>query len=564
MTQNDRRPPAALAETEPRAAPTEGRLHRVALAAMRDEFQAPVTAIIDGSELLLQECGALDRADFTGDLRKVHDSGRELLALVNEVLAQPPDGVAPDLKVVQSRLRHDMLNALNTVINYCEMWVEDAPECFLEGFADDLRAIQKAGRACLALTDRILSCRPGAADLDVAELIAVTRLPDGRRGAPGDRDEGRLLVVDDNDTNRDILTRRLRRQGHQVWQAPNGATALDRIRSQPFDLVLLDIMMPEMNGFQVLEALKSDGRLRDIPVLMISALDELEAVVSCIELGADDYLLKPFNPMLLAARIGACLERKRLRDREVLHLAEIDRERRRADELLHVILPAAVVDELKATNAVRPRSHDDVAVLFADIVGFTPYCDRNPPAQVLSHLQRLVEEWEEIALVHGVQKIKTLGDAVMAAAGLLDPVDNPVLRCIRCGQDMIAAAHRVLSSWDLRVGIHVGPVVAGVLGRRQYLFDLWGDTVNTAARMESHGVPGAITLSEAAWRRVAHCCRAESRGGVDVKGKGRLEVFRFTGFVGDQPGPRPPQPARANGGRAGAPSPEGAPANSTT
>jgi class 3 adenylate cyclase len=169
-----------------------------------------------------------------------------------------------------------------------------------------------------------------------------------------------------------------------------------------------------------------------------------------------------------------------------------------------------------------------VAVLFCDIVNFTPYCDQRQPQEVLTHLQQLVETYEELAARYQMQKIKTIGDAFMAVAGLLTPVENPVLSCVRCGLDMIAAAPRLTPEWNVRVGIHVGPVVAGVLGRRQYLFDLWGDTVNTAARMESSGVAGTVSLSRAAWEQVAVHYRGEAVGAIPVKGKGKLEVFRLT------------------------------------
>src|SRR5262249_28453565 len=147
-------------------------------------------------------------------------------------------------------------------------------------------------------------------------------------------------------------------------------------------------------------------------------------------------------------------------------------------------------------------------------------------------LQGLIESWEEIALRHGLEKIKTVGDAFMAAAGLLwKPAEDPVLSCVRCGLEMIAASRRPPADLEVRVGLHVGPVVAGVLGRRQSLFGLWGDTVNTAARVESYGVPGAVTLSSAAWRQVRDRCRGQSLGFVEVKGKGKLELFRFDGFL---------------------------------
>jgi adenylate cyclase len=183
--------------------------------------------------------------------------------------------------------------------------------------------------------------------------------------------EPALLVVDDNEDNRFTLTERLKREGYNnVICACNGREALDRLTEHQFDLVLLDITMPEMDGYQVLEHLKADTTLRNIPVVMISAVDEIDSVVRCIGLGAEDYLAKPFNAVLLRARIAACLEKKRLRDQEAVYVQQIESEKRRADELLHAMLPPGAVRELKATKEVAPRRYNEVAVLFCDIVGF--------------------------------------------------------------------------------------------------------------------------------------------------------------------------------------------------
>lgn len=336
-----------------------------------------------------------------------------------------------------------------------------------------------------------------------------------------------LLVVDDNEDNRYTLTRRLNRQGYEnLTTAENGQEALDLLAQQTFDLVLLDIMMPVMNGYEVLEHIKSDMALRDVPVIMISAVDEMESIVRCIKAGAEDHLPKPFNASLLQARIGACLEKKRLRDRESVYLKQIEVEKKRADDLLHATLPTAAVHELKATNAVQPRRFEDVAVLFCDVVGFTGYCDKHSPEEVVTHLQALITEFEDIAAKHGLEKIKTIGDAFMATAGLLQHVEQPAVASVRAGFDMIEAAGRQESGWEVRVGIHTGPVVAGVIGRKQYVFDIWGDTVNTAARIVDQAEPGAVLVSATVWRNLGDVFRGNSKGLVELKGKGDLELIQ--------------------------------------
>jgi class 3 adenylate cyclase len=286
-------------------------------------------------------------------------------------------------------------------------------------------------------------------------------------------------------------------------------------------------MMPEVNGYEVLERLKADPGTRDIPILMISALSEIESVVRCIELGAEDYLPKPFNPVLLKARIGACLEKKRLHDRELSYIAEIERQRRRAEDLLHAILPAQAVAELESSQTVTPRRYDDVVVVFADVVGFTALCDLLAPEAVVANLHLLASTFEDVAAEYGLEKIKTLGDGLLATAGLLLPNPDPVMASIGCAAATIGAARRLPTPWDVRVGIHIGPVVAGVVGRQKFSFDIWGDTVNVAARLASYGTSAGIHMSAAAWKQVDARVKGEPLGLVPIKGKGDLEVYRI-------------------------------------
>jgi adenylate cyclase len=522
----------------------EQRRARAALLShMRHDLRTPVNAILGYSEMLIEDATGSAWDTLRDDLTRIHRAGGTLLALINEILDPAKVGEGDvDLEAFGARARHDLRTPVNAIIGYSELLLEEVVDGALADATADLTRIRDSGRKLLGLIDDIVhlsEIEAGKRELDlgatpvsdmIQEAVSVIR-PLASGSAPAAAGErGRILVVDDNEINRDMLLRRLTREGYAVGTAENGRQALDLLATQPFDLVLLDILMPEINGFEVLARLKADEALRHIPVIMISALDEIDSVVRCIEIGAEDFLPKPFNPILLRARIGACLEKKYLRDREVLHLKQIEEEKRRADELLHVILPHEIVEELKASNAVRPRRYENVAVLFCDIVGFTPYCAGREPEEVVAYLQELVEAYEELALKCGLQKIKTIGDSFMATAGAIRPTPTPGLDAVRCGLAMVETARRLGARWEVRVGIHVGPVMAGVVGHRQYLFDLWGDTVNTAARVESHGKNGAVNVSASAWDQIKSDVVGVSLGPIRLKGIGEMEIFRVDGL----------------------------------
>jgi adenylate cyclase len=340
----------------------------------------------------------------------------------------------------------------------------------------------------------------------------------------------RILIVDDVDDNVFTLERRLRQfLDPEVTTAENGRVALQHLCARPFDLVLLDVQMPEMDGLAVLDRMKSDMSLRDVPVIMVSAVDDLDTVLRCIKLGADDYVQKPFNADLLRARVEAALERKRLRDQEGRFLEQLQQEKARVNELLHSILPKAVVSELKSDGRPQARRHDSVAVLFCDVVGFTEYCDRNAPERVVHELETLVAVFESVVETHGLEKIKTIGDAFMATAGLLHYIENPALNAADCGLAMVNAAIDHPAGWHVRVGVHLGPVVAGVMGKRNFVFDVWGDTVNVAARVAAEAEPDTVLVTGATWPVLSRACHGRALGLFDLKGKGKTELVRYLG-----------------------------------
>ena len=209
--------------------------------------------------------------------------------------------------------------------------------------------------------------------------------------------ESEILVVDDIEDNRYTLERRLKRDGYEnITLVDGGAAALELINERQFDLVLLDLMMPEISGLDVLKNLKSDPLHRNIPVIMVTAADEVETAAECITVGADDFITKPFNKTLLRARVAASLEKKKLRDQEAIYLSRIEKDKRKSLDLVRSFLPKSAASEIKSLGKVTPRRYEDVAILICDLVGFTKFCENNSPETVVEELESVFGLFEKI------------------------------------------------------------------------------------------------------------------------------------------------------------------------
>lgn len=345
--------------------------------------------------------------------------------------------------------------------------------------------------------------------------------------------QGTVLVVDDNEDNRNLLSRQLERQGLTVTLAENGFQALELIQAESFDLVLLDIMMPEMTGYEVLEYLKAYPNLRHIPVIVISALDDLDSVVRCIKLGAEDYLFKPINRVLLKARIDSCLEKKLLRDQEQAYINQLKAEQEKTESLLLNIFPKLIADRLKQGQSTIADNFAEATVMFADIVGFTKLSTQVSPAELVNLLNKIFSEFDELAEQHGLEKIKTIGDGYMVVGGIPTPRSDHAEAIAEMALDMQTRIDRFNTDNDeafsIRIGINTGPVIAGVIGTKKFSYDLWGDTVNTASRMESHGITGCIQVTVATYERLRDKYIFENRGLIPIKGKGNMATYLLTG-----------------------------------
>jgi len=275
--------------------------------------------------------------------------------------------------------------------------------------------------------------------------------------------------------------------------------------------------MPRMDGFEVCRRLKREGWAPPIPVLMITALSERKERMMGIAAGASDFLTKPVDMQDVTLRVGNAVYAKRLFD-------QLRVEREKSDRLLLNILPQRIAERLKKGEVNIAEHHPDVTVLLADLVGFTTLSAHIAPEQVVYLLNEIFSTFDGLAERHGLEKIKTIGDAYMAASGISTPRPDHAEAIAELALDMKAEIgqfnRQYNTSIHIRIGISTGPIIAGVIGRKKFAYDLWGDTVNLACRLESLGQAGTIQVSEATYDRLKTRYRFDDHRSIDIKGRG--------------------------------------------
>lgn len=342
-------------------------------------------------------------------------------------------------------------------------------------------------------------------------------------------DHNYILVADDDQMSRDMLADRLRYQGYKVVVAENGRIALDMLQKTAVDLVLLDIMMPYMDGVEMLSQMKQNMHLRDIPVIVMSALEDNDTIVQCLRLGAADYFVKPGNPRLLKARVEGCLERKRWQDLEKAYLAQIEQEQLRAETLLLNVLPDPIAERLKYGKEQVVNYFQNATVLFADIVDFTQLSAQLQPKELVETLNRIFSDFDELVGELDLEKIKTIGDAYMVVGGVPEERKDHVTAVANLALAMQTTIHRHIAPnhqpYQLRIGINTGPVIAGVIGTKKFSYDLWGDTVNIAHRMQTTSLPGLIQITAETAQHLNQTFSLQTRAPIEIKGKGFMQTY---------------------------------------
>ncbi|MEM7145368.1 MAG: adenylate/guanylate cyclase domain-containing protein [Verrucomicrobiota bacterium] len=331
-----------------------------------------------------------------------------------------------------------------------------------------------------------------------------------------------VLLVDDNPTNLQVLYQALEEQGYELLIAMSGAEALEIAGEAQPALILLDINMPGMDGFETCEKLKANPETKEIVVIFLSARDSVQDKVQGLKLGAVDYVSKPFQFEEVVARVNTQLELRRAKE-------EVQRMHQQADALLLNILPQSIADRLKESERNIVDAIPEASILFCDLVGFTPLSAELHPGEVVTLLNDMFSMMDQLAAKHHLEKIKTIGDAYMLAGGVPDPVPDHAAAVASFALDLINEIPSLNQSGQpevgLRIGIHSGPVVAGVIGEKKFAYDLWGDTVNTASRMESSGEKNRIHISADTKALLDGKFDFESRGPVEIKGKGPMETY---------------------------------------
>lgn len=517
------------------------------LSSLRVEFSTPIDVIIGYTQILLDEVIKNHTEEFSSDLSKILEAGWVLQVKVDQLLELPhfsEQNETFDFKKFSSDLQFSLLTPLTSVIGYSELILEKQETAINEQFFSDVRKIHEAARFFIKYVDeldRLASLSIAGIDLlpqfENSTLMikkVMTSIPVLEKGFVYHHSlsKGSVLVVDDNVMARELLMRRITHYGLNAI-ASDSSDLFNKLHLQNFDLILLEIMMSHVNGFEILKKLKKNRKYVDIPVIVTSPLNEIDTFIRCLELGADDYLKRPINEVIFQARISASIERKILKDNEKKYLLDLKKEKKKSENLLLNIVPETIAKELKKGRRNIADKFPAVTLIFIDIVKFTEMTEFLSPEDLIRMLNLIFSTFDKLTDKYKLEKIKTIGDSYMAVCGA--PIANPLH-----GELVAEFALHVLKELEIlnekleipiqvRIGIHTGPVIAGVIGKKKFMYDLWGETVNLASRLESMGVPGKIQVSESTYEHLKNQYSFKKRGMITVKGVGELNTYFLEG-----------------------------------
>ncbi len=342
-------------------------------------------------------------------------------------------------------------------------------------------------------------------------------------------DQQTILIVEDSEVNQKILGELLQKQGYTVLNAASGEEALRLVTTVLPDLIILDILLPGMNGYATCIQLKDKPATRDIPVIFISSLNSTEDKIGGFEAGGVDYITKPFHPAEVIARICTHLRIRHLQRKLAQQNMLLQEEKQKSEDLLQNVLPRRIARELLATGHCAPQLFKEATVCFADIVAFTAASSHLAPETIISELNEIFTGFDAITTRYNCERMKTIGDAYLFVCGVPKPDPRHAENIVRSALEMIEFLDKrnqqARHDWQIRVGIHSGPVVGGVVGTEKYLYDIFGDTVNIAKRMEELSPPMHVNVSHKTHTILGGRFPFARGKEIEVKGKGRQIMY---------------------------------------
>lgn len=393
-----------------------------------------------------------------------------------------------------------------------------------------------------------------------------------------------IVFAEDSSVQGVMLRRILVEEGYNVFWGKNGGEAYALIEREKPSLIITDVEMPDMNGFELCRKIKNNEALKDIPVVICSSLSRPEDIITGIECGADGYVTKPYDKKYLMYRVETLLNNPIATNEEVtpitinyagksfeivadrLHILNmllstyenslkqynelvnaqielkklnksLDISKKETEEVLLNILPKRVAKELRQTGKAKPVFYESASILFTDFKGFTKLSEKFTTEELIHQLDQFFCYFDSIMQMYNIEKIKTIGDAYMCVSGIPEKNPNHAVNIIKAGLELAdymnivntINSQKEIPPWEIRIGVHSGPLVAGVVGTKKFCYDVWGDSVNVASRMESSGVPGRVNISGDTYEMIKENFVCEYRGKVAAKNKGEIDMYFVNG-----------------------------------